>query len=708
MPTKDGQVVTTIYLDTADRLWVAMHPADATRGSATAYELLVFDRTGEVGEGPLPIARMPLTLDSAGGEITGIVEDRSHRLWFARDGGGLLRYDPATGATATVTSAVSCPGVAGGCSARSLAPGPSGEIWFLTQTAVTGDAGDAAQLHRVDSATLAVRHIELQQREMRPGDDANIQRLAVDPSGILWMGTNAGGVRYADVTAAGLTLYRKEFGTRPGLDSSFVRAVCLSRSNILWVGTPTGLNRIDRSTGTVLRASSPGGLVRLPDPSVQALYEDRDGNLWIGTRSGFVVIAPSGAARRVLGSTSRTPFEDWVQVIHQDRGGTMWLGTMGAGLAEVDPRTRSLTRHRARPGDASTLPSDTVTALLSDVRGHVWVGTEAGLVTFDPARSPRRFERVADRVAGIGDSLVLSLAESGATPGTLWVGTSRGLARLDVGHQSVRHYNSRNSDLADDTVNGILADRGGRLWLSTNRGLVRFDPIAQTFRTFGADPGLQSREFNVRAYFRAPDGEMFFGGVGGLNAFFPEHFPDNPNPPRVFITAVRALDRDSRRPQPDAAIYRHGMAPSAARIPFRQRDVTFDYVALHYADPVRNRYFYRLDDYDTGWQGPTASRAARYTNLGPGSYTFRLRAESSHGVPTDAEARFSFVVLPPCTRRRGSGCSRAWSSCSPRSAATGCGSGRFTGTRPFSSSRCRGAPTNCARRSTRWKSRPRS
>ena len=511
----------------------------------------------EIGAGGLPVPRTPLGLETDGGKVVAIIEDRARRLWIARNGGGVLRYDDATGAVDRIAVGRSTRGSLEGGFVRSLALGPDRDVWVLASAPGSASITGLPHLHRVDVETLEVRRVELRQRELRPGDDANLERVAVNPSGVLWLATHAGGLRYADVSAGGFSLYRKEFGIGPGLDSSFVRAVCVSRDGALWVGTPVGLNRIDRASGMVRHLDSSA----LPDASVQALHEDRRGRLWVGTRRGLVVIGP-GTMRRERGDSrgARGPIEDFVQVVHEGSDGRIWLGTLGSGLAEFEPLSGSFTRHLAGTGGQAALPSDSVNALFSDARGRLWIGTDAGLVSVNPgAGGVRQFERAADDANRLRGVSILSIAESIATPGVLWLGTSRGLCQLTVRGQTVRFYTSRNSDLADDTIYGVLPDRRGRLWMSTNRGLVCFDPVAGTFRTYGADRGLQSSEFNARAYFQAPDGEMFFGGVGGLNAFFPDRVSDNPHPPLVFITEVRTLDRDSSRSRPAESVYRHGM-----------------------------------------------------------------------------------------------------------------------------------------------------
>jgi signal transduction histidine kinase/ligand-binding sensor domain-containing protein/DNA-binding response OmpR family regulator len=653
-PDAFGRSVTSLHVDSADRLWVAMGPAtDASASSDARSRLFLFDRCSKIGQGALPAPRTPVRLDDGAGEVGPIAEDRARRVWVGSTG-GLLVYDPATGAVVMAGGSSSVPRPFAGRIVRSVVPGPSGEVWVLTHAPDSASSGEPHALFRIDPDTLEAHGITLRDRTGRPAPDARLERLFVDRSGVLWLSSNAGGLRQADVSAGGFSLYRREAGGEPGLAGSFVRAVVKARDGVVWVGTQRGLTRIDRSGGRVVYgAPFSTGRVALPDPSVQALLEDRGGNLWLGTPRGLVVMErASGAARRYRreAGNPRSLAEDWVRVLHEDRGGRVWIGTLGRGLSGFDPGTRSFRNYGSSPNDLAGLPSGAITALFSDSTNRLWIGTDNGLARRAPStNSTCRFERVAGRVDGLGGVVVQSIAESTATPGVLWIGTEqRGLARLDLRDESVRFLTTRNSGLPNDTVYGVLTDEQGRLWMSTNRGLASYDPASNTFRSYGAERGLQSSEFNARAFFRAADGEVFFGGIGGLNAFYPDRIADNPYAPAVVISGVRVLDRGARVPEKEARlVYRQGMPRQPVDIAHSQRDITFDFVALHFSDAERNRYLYRLDGYDADWRGPGAQRTAQYTNLDPGAYTFRVKALSSHGVPSDGEATFSFVVLPP-------------------------------------------------------------
>lgn len=154
--------------------------------------------------------------------------------------------------------------------------------------------------------------------------------------------------------------------------------------------------------------------------------------------------------------------------------------------------------------------------------------------------------------------------------GTIWAGTNGGgLNRFDRQSGTFRAYREGDG-LPNDVVYGILEDAAGRLWLSTNRGLSCFDPGTEAFQNYDADDGLQSDEFNAGAYYRNAAGRMFFGGINGFNAFYPEEIRNN-----------------------------------------------------SYIHPAKNEYAYTLEGFDSDWVEAGRRRFGRYTNL-PGGLRFFL------------------------------------------------------------------------------------
>jgi signal transduction histidine kinase len=192
--------------------------------------------------------------------------------------------------------------------------------------------------------------------------------------------------------------------------------------------------------------------------------------------------------------------------------------------------------------------------------------------------------------------------------------------------------------------------RAASLWLSTNKGLSRFEPATRQFRNYDADDGLQSNEFNSGAAFRSRSGELFFGGIYGFNYFRPEDVHDNPNVPAVAITGFRRGNR-SETVRDSGTVLRTTISEAdTLRLSYRDAVLTFEFAALEYSAPSKNRYAYRLVGFNDDWFESGSVRAATYTNLPPGHYRFQVRASNNDGVWNEQGASLALLILPPWWR----------------------------------------------------------
>jgi signal transduction histidine kinase len=196
--------------------------------------------------------------------------------------------------------------------------------------------------------------------------------------------------------------------------------------------------------------------------------------------------------------------------------------------------------------------------------------------------------------------------------------------------------------LPGSAVYSVLEDGRGRLWLGTNQGLSCFDrhlPAAQRFRNYTVSDGLGSTEFNRHAAVLRADGSMVFGGMNGLTLFHPDRVRDNPYVPPVHLTRIEVASRDGVR----------GLQPEAvSELQLWPRDKTFgfEFAALNYTAPERNRYAYRLDGFDADWVHAGTRRSCQYTNIPPGSYVFRVKGSNNDGVWNEQGASLPVVVHP--------------------------------------------------------------
>jgi ligand-binding sensor domain-containing protein/signal transduction histidine kinase len=535
--------------------------------------------------------RVPLVEERLNQSIViSVLEDREGTLWVGTAGGGLLRRTPDGAVVAYVAS-------------------------------------------RDDPTSLA---------------DDFVSALMQDRQGVLWAGTYDGVDRF-DRARRPFVTYRYD-PERPGtLSSNTINAVLETRDRLLLVGTNRGLNVADSTR----QAFAPYALGR--DPNVSALFEDREGRVWVGTHDGFYQFDPrSGRARAVdLGGVFGPAATTVVYDVAQDVQGQLWVGTVDQGLHRYDPAGGTTVHFRHDPARATSLSSDQVRVVASAPGGTLWVGTRGGLDRLDALDGGGRFTRFTpDPGDGAAPAEASILALHAAADGTLWVGTEGGgLARLDTAHpeRGFSRFTEATSDLPSNTVYAVVEDENGYLWLSTSRGLARFEPATETFRVFDADGGAAARSLN-RAAARGAGGALLFGSADGLLAFDPLQLSaTNPYPPQVVLTGVQVVD-SLVVPGPEAAL--RAAAPVAETIYLSHDDyvVTFEFAALHYSDPARNRYQVQLEGIERNWRDLGTDRRATYTNLGPGRYTLLVRAASADGVWTEEPLSVRIVVAPPWWR----------------------------------------------------------
>ncbi len=298
-------------------------------------------------------------------------------------------------------------------------------------------------------------------------------------------------------------------------------------------------------------------------------------------------------------------------------------------------------------------------ALAESPNGVWWIGTPQGLVKGIPQEGGRRFELIqatpANRQGLNSNSIACLLPDPKHPDDLLWIGTKGGgINRLDTRSGKVMHFDTKYG-LPDNVVYGILPGQPNELWFSTNRGLgrIRLDtarmPLAIT--VFTAAQGLQDNEFNTQAFFRAANGELLFGGVNGLNRFFPEQVLPDTVPPPVYLVGLRI----NQRPPVDAPLWELPALhqPKPLRLKHYQNNLSFEFAALDFTDPTKNRYRYRLIGADLHWVETGTYRFAHFTHLAPGKYTLLAEGNNGEGPWQPLNHPVAIVIQPPWWRSWG-------------------------------------------------------
>lgn len=630
-----GNAVSVIHEDSLRNLWIGTFGSGVNRlnrsdGTFTRY------------------SNVPGDVSSlSDNNVSAIFEDRDGEIWIGTQG-GMNRFSRASGSFVRFQNKPGDPKSLANNQIRfnGLTPNEStilqdaeGDFWIVT-------AGNGVE--RFNRETGRCEHFENDQTNPHSLSGNLITTLYADDYGTLWIGTVASGINKLSLKKEKFLRYVADPFAESTINDRLVWSVFKDRAGVLWIGTGNGLNRFDRSTGRIKHfVQNQYDPTSLSNNFVRAIHEDENGVMWIGTGGGG--LNRFNRSTETFLRYQNDPNDDQsissnqIFRIYQDRKGYLWITTVN-GVNRFDRRTGKFKRFVNDPADTNSLSVNQVRPIIEDRDGIFWMGLAGGGInTYDPKTGEfSRYQYDVRDTSTISHNNVMDLVEDEA--GTIWVGTfGGGLCRVmkDAGGRIwFRRYSERQG-LPNNVIYGILVAADGHLWLSTNFGLSRFDPVTETFKNFDLHDGLQSNEFNGGAFFKSPvDGEMFFGGINGFNSFYPEQVSDNLHQPPVVISAFKKFDRPVRF---DLVI------STLEEIVLSHKDnfFGFEFVGLDYTNPAKNRYAYRLVEFDDDWIYCGTRRYASYTNLDPGEYLFRVKGSNSDGVWNETGASIRVVITPP-------------------------------------------------------------
>jgi signal transduction histidine kinase/DNA-binding response OmpR family regulator/streptogramin lyase len=274
--------------------------------------------------------------------------------------------------------------------------------------------------------------------------------------------------------------------------------------------------------------------------------------------------------------------------------------------------------------------------------GNVYIGHLSKLFHFDPKNNKDTWFDL--RELNMPISRILVIEED--ADGLLWLATDVGLVRYDPQNQHVKHFTT-DDGLPNNFVCGMLPQGDSCLWLSTNHGLSRFHIASESFVNFYEEDGLTHNEFNRKSYFKAKDGRMYFGGLRGLNAFYPDELMNNlrrqNEAARVALSAFEYVDekKDSTFRRLDFPV-----AP-VIHVYYWHRSFTFEYVLTDFRNPTEVTYSYQMEGYEDVWSAPSKFNFTRFSSLPSGEYVFRVKAKDSHGLWHPNQLAVRVIVHPP-------------------------------------------------------------
>ena len=542
---------------------------------------------------------------------------------------------------------------------------PKGYIW----------AGALKEgLNRIDINTNEVKQYKNDDRDEKSLPGNHVKDILRDSSGNLWVGTDNGLAKYNEQTENFAT-YKNKIYDKTSLVNDEVFSIQEDESGLIWVGTYAGISMFDPNTNIEHYKKDPFDENSISDNSIHGIYEDKDGLLWVGTNSkGVNVINRKNYNVKHLNKTSKDyPISDdnINDIVGIDN--KIFIATKN-GLNEVDKDLKTINIYNTEDG----ICNNNITALFADSKKNVWIGTangisvlntntneiiditdiltnhniedqyikviyedskgnywvgcfiDGGLVKIDPnKRTIENYRNKKEDKTSISSNNIRSIVED--KNGNLYIGTSYGLNKLNESNNTFERYSEKDG-LSNNTVYGLLVDDNNNLWASTNLGISKLDTNTMTFETFNIIDGFQGNEFNGRAYYKNKSGELFFGGINGLNIFRPNDINRSRYVPTVIFDEFKV----------NGKVYKD---INNQEFKYNENTINISVFISNYKNTKNIQYMYKLEGVSDSWD-ISRSNNINYSDLAPGTYTLKIKARSYSGKVSDESAVKFIIKLP--------------------------------------------------------------
>ena len=497
-------------------------------------------------------------------------------------------------------------------------------------------------------------------------ENLNIEDLLIDSQDRLWLATYGSGLYVIDFKLKVIQQYKSQKSNPFAVHYNDILCLFEDSTGNNWLGTDgAGASYFDKHLVKFNLLTNN----QLPDDVtvevIRSITTDKDKNIWLGTSGQGLTFIDLNEGNHITYTTENSKISSNRVVSLANINNEIWIGHQDSGL-EI----------RNASGEYQVFPvieNSTIWNILPDNKNEVWLATEnSGVILFSKTKGIlKQFNISNSKLASNNIRVIIK-----SNPHTLWLGTSSdGLFKLDINTNEVTKINAVNGgvkslyykgkvlwigtngnglkrlDLATSKVNtftkedglpnevvySILPDTENNLWLSTNYGLCKFKLNTEgtvSVENFTNLNGLQGLEFNTGAYFKGNNGVLYFGGLEGVNWFEPQSITKNTIEPQTVITGVDVFNKPVDFSE-------------SLELHSDKNTITFTYSGLHFSQPERNLYKYKLENNDAIWTEAGNKNIAHYTNLPPNDYTFQVYSSNYDGAWDKTPANYSFTILKP-------------------------------------------------------------
>ena len=519
---------------------------------------------------------------------------------------------------------------------------------------------DSSGLLKIDTKTKEVKQYINNIEDLNSLPANQVGAIIRDIKGNLWVGTTNGLARYNEKNDS-FDVYKNKVYDKNSLVYNDVRSIIEDREGVLWVGTYSGISIFDTESSIKYYNAGLDDGYLLSENMVHGIYEDDEGYLWVGSRTKGVNIIDrenntsksiSMENNNVIQSNSIndiTGYKDFIFV------------ATDAGVLKINKKENTIQNYNLEDG----LIGENVKDIFVCDKNYLWIGSTNGLNLLDiendkiidmtdyvdegsyvryvyqgqdgsyyigflrdgglgiiepNSKETKYYKNIPNDKTSISSNRVRYINED--SKGNIWIGTSYGLNKYDPKTKVFKRYTTSDG-IANNTIYGVLVDDNDNIWVSTNKGISQIDTKNNTVNNLSVTDGLQGNEFNGNAAFKSKSGELFFGGINGLNAFYPEDVNSINNKSKVIFDGFKVNDKDY-------------LDINGLKFDNNTENIKIKFFTPVYSSNKNISYEYELIGSNSS-KATTKENYVIYNDLLPGKYTFKVRAVDSRGDISDSE-----------------------------------------------------------------------
>ena len=463
-------------------------------------------------------------------------------------------------------------------------------------------------------------------------NNIGVRSIYVDDTDLLWVGTAKSGVAYT-----GQNIYK--FEADPIGD---ITALAQDGDGNIWYGT------------------SDDGLLnyegQLASLKVSALAYTNDGSLWVGSQQNGLTRIKDGVTKIysvAIDSTRHTLIDDHIHALASDKMNNLWIATDG-GLQVFNPRSNQFSSYTRENGKIRV---NYITSLFYAKGNKMLIGTSEGLIILNISTSEMKYYTGnSTNLSKFTNNYITQVFED--SRGLIWVGTREGVNIYNP-ENDVLDYLTEKNGLCNNNICGIAEDKNKNVWISTSNGLCRI--VTQRNHEDGTynyglynyshDDGLQSDEFNIGAMMVKSDGNVYFGGLNGINWVRKRTADETESLPRVMLTQLFIGEEEiltGHAYDGNVPLQQALNESNHIELNSDQNTFTIKFAAGNYNQSERLQFMYMMEGLDKMWHdGDAMKHGVTFTDIPSGTYKLHVKAISAEGAVSNQERVIEIVIRKP-------------------------------------------------------------